>query len=137
MRKQISSGSVWESQIGYVRAVKVENRVYVSGTTAVGDDGNVVGENNAYQQTQFIYQKIENALIQAGATRNHIVRSRIYLTCMEDWQEVGKAQSEFFADTLNPHLPKFTPACTMVEVSKLIRPDLIVEIEVEAVILDY
>lgn len=127
MNKQlISSGTKWEIAYGYSRAVKVGNIIAVSGTTAVDENGNIVGENNLYAQTVFVYQKIEKALEQAGASLQHIVRLRIFITDMSRHQEVLKAQGEFFAN--------IRPAATIVEVTALIDKQLLVEIEADAVL---
>ncbi|TKK71945.1 RidA family protein [Ilyomonas limi] len=127
MNKQlISSGTKWETLYGYSRAVKVGNVIAVSGTTAVDEASNIVGENDLYAQTVFIYQKIEKALQQAGATLNDIVRLRIFITDMSRYEEVLKAQGEFFAN--------IRPAATIVEVTALIDKKLLVEIEADAVL---
>lgn len=127
MNKQlISSGTKWENIYGYSRAVKVGNIIAVSGTTAVDEKGNVVGENDLYAQTVFIYQKIEKALQQAGASLSNIIRLRTFVTDMSRHEEVLKAQGEFFAD--------IRPAATIVEVTALIDAELLVEIEADAVL---
>lgn len=122
-----SSGSKWEDIVGYSRAVKVGNIIEVTGTVASGDDGNVVGKNDAYEQTKFIYQKIEAVLQRAGATMKDVVRVRMFVTDISRWQEYGKAHSEFFRD--------IKPCNTMVEVSALIEPDYLIEIEATAIII--
>lgn len=124
-RKNISSGSSWEDIIGYCRAVRIGKVVEVSGTTAV-DNGKVVGENNPYEQTRFILAKIEKALIEAGATMTDVVRTRMFVTDISRWEEVGRAHGEFFRD--------IKPATCMVEVKALIEPTLLVEIEVTAIV---
>lgn len=124
-RKNISSGSSWEDIIGYCRAVRVGKVVEVSGTTAV-DNGKVVGENNPYEQTRFILTKIEKALIEAGATMSNVVRTRMFVTNISQWEEIGRAHGEFFRD--------IKPATCMVEVKALIEPALLVEIEVTAIV---
>lgn len=124
-RKNISSGSPWEDQVGYSRAVRIGNRIEVAGTTAT-EDGKVVGKDNLYEQTVFIFRKIEKALIEAGATLNDVVRTRMFVTDISRWEEAGQAHAEFFST--------IKPAATMVEVAKLIHPDLLVEIEVTAVV---
>jgi len=124
-RKNISSGSPWEDTIGYCRAVRIGKVVEVSGTTAV-DNGQVVGENSPYEQTRFILAKIEKALIEAGATMRDVVRTRMFVTDISRWEEVGRAHGEFFRD--------IKPATCMVEVKALIEPALLVEIEVTAII---
>ena len=124
-RKNISSGSPWEDTIGYCRAVRIGKVVEVSGTTAV-DNGQVVGENSPYEQTRFILAKIEKALIEAGATMRDVVRTRMFVTDISRWEEVGRAHGEFFRD--------IKPATCMVEVKALIEPALLVEIEVTAIV---
>jgi enamine deaminase RidA (YjgF/YER057c/UK114 family) len=127
MKKQlISSGAPWEKTVGYSRAVRVGNHIYVAGTTAVDESGQTVGKGDAYVQTRFIIQKIEKALQEAGADLTDVVRSRIFVTDIDQWEAIGKAHGDFFAD--------IRPAATMVEVSRLISEDLLVEIEVDAVI---
>ncbi|ALG68725.1 RidA family protein [Beggiatoa leptomitoformis] len=121
----ISSGSPWEATIGYSRAVRVGNVVEVSGTVAAGDNG-VVGKDDPYQQAQFILQKIEKALKDAGASLENVVRTRIYVTNISQWQAVGKAHGEVFS--------AIRPATTVLEVSKLVNDDYLVEIEATAVI---
>lgn len=126
-RINYSSGSKWEDIVGYSRAVKVGNIIEVTGTVASGDDGNVVGKNDAYEQTKFIYQKIEAVLQRAGATMKDVVRVRMFVTDISRWKEYGKAHSEFFRD--------IKPCNTMVEVSALIEPDYLIEIEATAIII--
>ena len=125
-RVNYASGSKWEDIVGYSRAVKVGNTVEVSGTVATDEDGSLVGEGDAYRQTAYIYQKISAVLQKAGATMEHVVRVRMFVTDISQWQEYGKAHSEFFKD--------IKPCNTMVEVSALIEPGYLVEIEVTAVI---
>jgi enamine deaminase RidA (YjgF/YER057c/UK114 family) len=125
-RINYSSGSKWEDIVGYSRAVKIGNVVEVTGTVASGDDGNVVGKNDAYAQTKFIYQKIESVLQRAGAEMKDVIRVRMFVTDISRWQEYGKAHSEFFKE--------IKPCNTMVEVSALIEPDYLIEIEATAVI---
>ena len=127
-RKNISSGSPWESVVGYSRAVQVGNQIFVAGTTATDEDGNVVGINNAYEQTQFILHKIETALAHAGASMKDVVRTRMFVTDISRWESIGKAHGEIFSDV--------RPAATMVEVQRLINSDHLIEIEVDAVILN-
>ena len=117
-RRHISSGSVWEPQVGYSRAVRVGNHVFVSGTTSDGSD--------AYVQTKGAIAKIEQALEEAGASLYDVVRTRMFVTNIDDWELVGKAHAEAFSN--------IRPAATMVEVTRLISPELLVEIEVDAFI---
>ena len=125
MRKKISSGSPWEDIVGYSRAVRVGNIIEVAGTTAM--DGDIlIGKGNVYEQTVFIFKKIEKALIEAGATLADVVRTRMFVTDISLWEEVGKAHGEFFKE--------IKPVATMVEVSKLINDDLMIEIEVTAIV---
>ncbi|MCB0061655.1 MAG: RidA family protein [Caldilineaceae bacterium] len=126
MRQQVSSGAAWEEIVGYSRAIRVGNVVEVAGTTAVDGDGNVVGVDDPGAQTRYILQKIEAALAQAGATMRDVVRTRMFVTDISRWEAVGRAHGEFFRDV--------RPVATMVEVSALIAPALLVEIEVTAVI---
>ena len=125
-RTNYSSGSKWEDIVGYSRAVKVGNTIEVTGTVASGEDGKVVGKGDPYIQTKYIYQKIEKVLQQAGATMKDVVRVRMFVTDISQWQEYGKAHSEFFKD--------IKPCNTMVEVSALIEPDYMIEIEATAII---
>lgn len=125
-RENISSGAKWEDVVGYSRAVKIENMIEVSGTTAVDADGNVVGKNNFYEQTRFIIQKIAAALEKGGASLSDVIRTRIYVTDISKWEEVARAHSEFFLG--------IKPATSMIEISKLISDDLLVEIEATAVL---
>lgn len=127
MNKQlITSGTVWEQEYGYSRAVRVGAFVFVSGTTAVDENNAVVGKNDPYKQTIFIYQKIEKALQEAGAKLTDIVRLRTFVTDMKRYREVLKAQGEYFSN--------IRPAATIVEVTALINADLLVEIEADALI---
>jgi enamine deaminase RidA (YjgF/YER057c/UK114 family) len=126
-RVNYSSGSKWEDIVGYSRAVKVGNVVEVTGTVASGDDGNVVGRDDAYAQAKYIYQKIEKVLARAGATMKDVVRVRMFVTDIARWQEYGRAHSEFFKT--------IKPCNTMVEVKALIEPDYLVEIEATAIIM--
>lgn len=121
----ISSGAVWEDIVGYSRAVRVGNIIEVSGTTAV--DGNIIiGRGDLYTQTKFILQKIEKTLVEAGASMSDVTRTRMYVTDISIWEKAGKAHAEYFSG--------IRPASTMVEVSRLIDPDLMIEIEVTAVV---
>ena len=126
MRQNISSGATWEEIVGYSRAVRIGNVVEVAGTTAVDENGNVVGADDPGAQTHYILQKIEKALTATGATLQDVVRTRIFVTNISRWEAVGRAHGEFFRT--------IKPVATMVEVSALISPELLVEIEVTAVI---
>ncbi len=126
MRKNISSNTPWESIVGYSRAVRVGNHVWVAGTTATDAEGGVVGEGDAAAQTRFVLNKIRQALTDAGATMADVVRTRMFVTNIADWQTIGRIHGEFFGD--------IRPAATMVEVIKLIDPAHLVEIEVDAFI---
>ena len=125
-RQLISSGTVWEKKFGYSRAVKVGNLVFVAGTTAANENGEVVGKNDVYQQAIFIYKKIEKALQEAGASMQNVVRIRTFITDMSRSNEALKAQGEIFSE--------IRPAATIVETTALINPDLLLEIEADAVI---
>lgn len=126
MRKIVSSGTAWEEIVGYSRAVRIGNVVEVAGTTAVDGDGNVVGLDDPGEQTRYILQKIEKALAEAGATLHDVVRTRMFVTDISRWEAVGRAHGAFFRE--------IKPVATMVEVSGLINPALLVEIEVTAVV---
>jgi Putative translation initiation inhibitor, yjgF family len=123
-RKRVFTKSPWEPIVGYCRAVRIGDRIDVSGTTAM-KDGVVAGEGNPYEQTIFILQTIEKALNELGADLTQVVRTRMYVTDISKWEQVGKAHGEFFKD--------IQPVTTMVEVKALIDPRLLVEIEAEAV----
>ncbi|MBV8253437.1 MAG: RidA family protein [Chitinophaga sp.] len=124
-RTNYSSGATWEDKVGYSRAVRTGNVIEVSGTVAE-DEGKVVAEGNAYEQTKFILAKIEAVLIRAGATLHDVVRTRMFVTDISRWEEFGRAHGEFFKS--------IKPATTMVEVSKLIDPRYLVEIEATAIV---
>lgn len=125
-RKLISSGGPWENVIGYSRAVRVGNHVYVSGTTAANPDGTIHGGDDAYEQAKRCLQIIEKALAEAGATMADVVRTRMFVTDISRWEEFGRAHGDYFREV--------KPAATMVQVSALIDPAILVEIEVDAVV---
>lgn len=127
-RINISSGAPWENIVGYSRAVRIGNIVEIAGTTAVNSKGEVVAKGNPFGQTRFILNKISAVLEEAGGSLNDVIRTRIYVTNISDWEAIGKAHGKFFKD--------IKPAATMVEVSALIDPELLVEIEVSAVLSD-
>ena len=125
-RLNVFSGSEWEDRVGYARAVRLGNTVHVSGTTAVDEGGNVVGPGDAVAQTRYILERIDRALRDCGASLSDVVRTRIYVTDIHDWEPVGDVHREVFGD--------IHPAATMVEVAALIHPDLLIEIEADAVL---
>ena len=123
-RERISSGAKWEPIVGYSRAVKVGNRIYVTGTTATNEAGEIVGENDAYEQAKQCIRNIEKALQRLGVGLEHVVRTRMFVTDISRWEEYGRAHGEFFRNVM--------PATTMVEVSALIDPRMLIEIEADA-----
>lgn len=127
-RKQISSGTHWETQVGYSRAVRVGNQVFVAGTTATDSSGELVGKRDPYAQTVQALKNIEAALTRIGASFKDVVRTRIYVTNINNWEAIGKAHKNAFR-----HIQ---PVTTMVEVNSLIDPAMLVEIEAEAIIAD-
>lgn len=123
-RELFSSGAKWESIVGYSRAVKVGSRIYVTGTTATGEDGEIVGLDDGYAQTVQIIKNIDRALTAAGASLENVVRTRMFVTDISRWEEFGRAHKEYFGEIM--------PATTMVEVARLIDPRMLIEIEADA-----
>ena len=125
-RLNVSSGAKWEDIVGYSRAVRVGNVIEVAGTTAVDENGQVVGINDPYEQTKFIVVKIEKALIEAGATLKDVVRTRMFVTNISHWEDIGRAHGIYFREV--------KPVSTMIEVKSLISQELLVEIEATAIV---
>jgi enamine deaminase RidA (YjgF/YER057c/UK114 family) len=125
-RTNYSSGAIWEDKVGYSRAVKVGNHIEVSGTVASDDNGNVVGKDNAYEQTRYILQKIEKVLIKAGASLKDVVRTRMFVTDISRFEEYAKAHGETFVS--------IKPCTSMLEVKGLVTPDYLIEIEATAIL---
>jgi len=125
-RQTISTGTEWEAKVGYSRAVRVGDQVHVSGTTATNEDGDVMGVGDPYRQTQQALANVESALQEAGASINDVVRTRLFMVDMDHWKEIGRAHGELFGDV--------QPATSMVEVSRLIDPEMLVEIEAVAMV---
>ena len=124
--KKLSSGAKWESIVGYSRAVKIDNRIIIGGTTAIDENSDIVGIGDAYAQTKYIFKKIEIYLEQFGAALENVIHNKIYVTDITRWEEIARAHSEIFG--------KIKPCCTMIEVKGFITPEMLVEIETEAVI---
>jgi enamine deaminase RidA (YjgF/YER057c/UK114 family) len=127
-KRRISSGTAWEEEVGYSRAVRVDNEIHVSGTTATDDDGTIVGEGDPYRQTEQAISNIADALREAGASLDDVIRTRMYVVDIDDWEEIGRAHGDALSTA--------RPATSMVEVERLIDPEMLVEIEAVACVED-
>ncbi|MBI3260325.1 MAG: RidA family protein [Ignavibacteriae bacterium] len=127
-RVNYSTGAQWEAIVGYSRAVRVGNVIHVAGTTAVGENGEVIEPDNSYLQTKYILEKIKKSIEHLGGRMEDVVRTRMFVVNIQDWEQIGRAHGEFFRD--------IRPVATMVEVKGLISPLLLIEIEAEAILLD-